>query len=749
MENFTVGDTVLDWLFNGYLIVKVLIGFSIIIFVHELGHFLAAKWMGVRVDRFAVGFFTRVCGYRRGEGFTVGPRPTYAPEDLAQKGYGETDYCLNVLPFGGYVKMMGEEDILVNEETGEYKTTTDPRAFPNKPVWRRMIVVSAGVVFNIVFAILAYAGVYLFLGREMLAPRVGRVEVGSPAHRAGLQGGDVVLAIDGEPVQSFADVHIRSLLGGDVLQFKVQRDGAVLETAVDAQRRIEPGDLSPVGISPDLTTTFSPAVAQSPEKLDFKPGDAITKVAGRPVDSVYEVLDAFERCKGRPVELTVRRGAGAGAGETFSHIARPELVFGAGSAPTTSASSSLPQNLLGLVPRAVVDGLVAGGPGEKAGLKPGDVILRWGPVLNPHFRDITAGTDANDGSPIPVVVERNGARVELSVSPQRPFRLFGATRPMVGVFFSTENSQPIVADVLPGTPAAELGLPRGATLLAVGGAPVANWFDVFERLKTSAGSVVTIRYRAGPDELTAEMAVPGSVVSALALPDAARIYSIDGEDTVILDSGKKAALPTASVARELFKKNIGKTVTVSYISSQLDLERHTKTFAVTAENFDPWQMRALYTWKPVQYFQQYESTVTAQGNPLTALAMGWRQSIDVLRDVYRVIQNMVSPRGRVGVSDVSGPIGIVRAAMRHAESGFSNLMFFLAYISVNLAVINFLPIPVVDGGLMVFLILEKIRGKPLNLKVQVWATLLGLALIGLCFVLVTFQDIAKWVGGSL
>jgi regulator of sigma E protease len=168
MENLSVNESMLQWLLNSYLFIKVLIGFSIIIFVHELGHFAAAKWMGVRVDRFALGFFYRVCGYRRGEGFTFGPRPTYKPEELAARGFGETDYCINALPFGGYVKMLGEDDIVVNEETGEVKPSADPRAFTNKSVGRRMVVVSAGVICNMLFAVLVYAAIFLFLGARKL-----------------------------------------------------------------------------------------------------------------------------------------------------------------------------------------------------------------------------------------------------------------------------------------------------------------------------------------------------------------------------------------------------------------------------------------------------------------------------------------------------------------------------------------------------------------------------------------------------
>ena len=116
---------------------------------------------------------------------------------------------------------------------------------------------------------------------------------------------------------------------------------------------------------------------------------------------------------------------------------------------------------------------------------------------------------------------------------------------------------------------------------------------------------------------------------------------------------------------------------------------------------------------------------------------------------YGVLRSMRAARGRVGVQDGAGPLGSVRVARQRAEASMGDLLSFLAYISVNLAVINFIPLPVVDGGVMMFLLLEKIRRKPMNLKVQVVTTLVGLGLIVLAFVLVTFQDVVKWMSGSL
>ncbi|MGE3180923.1 MAG: RIP metalloprotease, partial [Phycisphaerae bacterium] len=232
------------WLNGLWQFTKVLIGFSLIIFVHELGHFLAAKWCGVRVHRFAVGFGPRVFGYRSGEGLTFGGKPNYTPEEIQEKGYGETDYCLNILPLGGYVKMMGESDFDIDDETGEINVSDDPRAFSNRPVSSRMTVVSAGVVFNLLFSAIAFMSVFL-IGLDMPVPVVGSVLASSPADRAGLLPGDEIISINGHAVDSWRDVVMRESLANGPLSFEIVRDGAPLPGPITITPEDDPIDRMP------------------------------------------------------------------------------------------------------------------------------------------------------------------------------------------------------------------------------------------------------------------------------------------------------------------------------------------------------------------------------------------------------------------------------------------------------------------------------------------------------------------------
>lgn len=757
MSDASVTATFLEWLSTGYLVLKVIIGFSIIIFVHELGHFLAAKWMGVRVERFAVGFFTRLVGYRRGEGVTFGPRrpEEYAQDKLREKGYGETDYCLNALPFGGYVKMMGEDDILINEQTGEVKTTSDPRAFTNKPVGRRMVVVSAGVVFNVLFAVLLYVVVFLFLGRQAVAPVIGRVTPGSPASEAGLAPGDRVLEIDGKPVRSFEDIYEARLLAEKPLLFRVERDGRPLPEPV----RVAPGLLADGDFLRDLDpmlTTELVARSDGAAHPVLRAGDRITQVAGQSVRSAYEIVVAFQRGGGRPLELTVERPDPQAPGVTRTlTVTQPAVLewlpalSGAGSAAEAADST----HLLGFRRRQVIREVVPNSPAACAGFQAGDVIAQWENVANPLYGDIIRSIETKDDQAVPVVVERAGQPVTVTVTPKRPVRVFGSAPPKVGIAFGGDDPRPVVADVVPDTPAAELGVPRGTELLAIGDRSTPNWHAVFEALKAAAGTTVAVRYRVGEEEATGLLRIPSSLVNELDLPPTALIRSINGATSVVTESGRKLSLPSVAAVRKLLERHVGQTVTVEYVPSLLDHATVRRSFDVRADNTDPWQLRAIYNHDLGLGFKPLTERLTAGGNPVRALGMGLKKTGDVLVSVYRILKSVVkgtvTQSGGVGVEHVSGPIGIVRLAVAQAESGFGDLLFFLAYISVNLAVINFIPLPVVDGGLMVFLLLEKIRGKPVNLKVQVITTLAGLALIVLVFVLVTFQDIAKWWSGGL
>ncbi len=131
-------------------------------------------------------------------------------------------------------------------------------------------------------------------------------------------------------------------------------------------------------------------------------------------------------------------------------------------------------------------------------------------------------------------------------------------------------------------------------------------------------------------------------------------------------------------------------------------------------------------------------------NPLSAVAMGVRKTHYVMTMTYLTLLRLV--QGSVPAQQLSGPVGITHIGSRVADQGLVYLVFFLGLLSANLAVVNFLPVPVVDGGHMVFLAIEGLTGKPVSIAVQNAATLVGLVLIGMMFVFVTYNDVVRLFG---
>ena len=137
-----------------------------------------------------------------------------------------------------------------------------------------------------------------------------------------------------------------------------------------------------------------------------------------------------------------------------------------------------------------------------------------------------------------------------------------------------------------------------------------------------------------------------------------------------------------------------------------------------------------------------EMTLLRKSNPIDALMVGVKKTYYFVVMVYQIMERMIFSRS-FGVENIAGPVGIVKMGSEQAAAGYIQLLFFLAMISANLAVLNFLPLPIVDGGLMIFLIIEKIKGSPISLRIQVATQVVGLILIVSVFLFVTLQDLSR------
>src|SRR5437588_7138963 len=239
-------------------IIAVLIVLGPLVFVHELGHYLAAKLFGVRVEVFSIGFGKRLWGFRR----------------------GDTDYRLSALPFGGYVRMSGENPM--EEHAGE------PYEFGSHPRWQRFVIAMAGPLTNILFSVALLTGVFMthyvhpaFLD---LSPAIAYVDAGSAAAKAGIQAGDRITQVDGTPTATWADVVNRMLLDADrdariPLQHGKQ---AIPATVHYGQPESNPIDF--LGVEPDQPYIVGRLEADFPAaKAGLRVGDEILSVNGIPV----------------------------------------------------------------------------------------------------------------------------------------------------------------------------------------------------------------------------------------------------------------------------------------------------------------------------------------------------------------------------------------------------------------------------------------------------------------------------------
>ncbi len=287
----------MDFLTNA---VAFVIALGVIIFVHEAGHLLVAKAFGVRVLAFSLGFGKRLFGFRR----------------------GETEYRVSVVPLGGYVRLGGENPDEISD---------DPREFLNKPRWQRILVYVAGPAMNVVLAILLMAGLFATGtaisgedgGGEAM---VGAVAEGSPAEAAGLRSGDLVVAVDGEPVGSWEDFSTAVVFSpGEPLALTVERGGERLALDV-VPEEVKPYGFGDVGVIPRQVPRVLLVVAGEPaEAAGLREGDELIAVDGRPVANTGDLVRHLEEHPEEEVVLGVRRG-----GERLEVPVVPRAVDGKG-----------------------------------------------------------------------------------------------------------------------------------------------------------------------------------------------------------------------------------------------------------------------------------------------------------------------------------------------------------------------------------------------------------------------------------
>lgn len=518
---------------------------GVLVFVHELGHFIVAKLSNVYVVRLSLGFGKRLFGFKR----------------------GETDYCISAIPLGGYVKMVGQEDMPKTQEEAELadpeiRNVPPERRFDTQPFWKKVAISLAGPFMNLVFALPVLWLVFtigLNIPISIQHTRIGSVETDSPAERAGIKPGERILSINGDPVDDWEHVQL------DILTSNAK--------PLDMQLEHLSGKVTQVRVIP------------------------VRKQNSSRVTIGIEPLDSY-----------------------------------------------------------AVAQIMPGSPGERAGLKVGDLILSYDdkPTDNETMENFFKAIHKSPDQPVTLTVLRNGHTTNVTVVPEEVLGIVGVEfhRNLVAKVDRNEVSPVALAMILR----------PGDTVTAVNGVPVQT--DNVEDMLAS------------------------------------QIRS-HGEEPLKLTIKKEAGW-------------LEKPVEINIRVTPAPIGRIGVIFSGSV-------------------FKQYgpgESFVKSFGAYGDSFAL-------TVKSIYYLVTGKVSTR------EMAGPIGMAVFTTQYWKLGISHYLNLVAILTINLGILNVLPIPMLDGGLILLTVIELVRRKPLEEKHLILFQRIGMAFLLFLVLYVTYNDILR------
>ena len=751
-------------------VVLVVLGVNMLVIVHEFGHFIVARMCGVRCDKFYIWF------------------DAYGFKFFSFKR-GDTEYGLGWLPLGGYVKMFGQEDNpggiqaeidrakaesvdkdgelseVEKKRRGEEikeleKQLYAPDSYLSKNVFQRMAIISAGVVMNVIFAIICATGAAL-MGTPETSAKIGFVAPGSPAWLAGIEAGDEIVAINDNEKPIFSSILV-ACMDREELKLKIVRPGESEPRVIKVTPRMEKGALTPmIGVGPSPSLDLAETDDHMPYALSFdekrrsdilnrlgslRGGERLLSMNGQPVTSPADYLRLRDLFIDRPIEFVFAPTIEKRGGERVVDEAKDVVSV-------TIEPVRAPDVGIRLTMGEIVE-IQSGSVTEKAGLKAreedengsvvnhGDVIVEVNnvPVLDPLWfpytifnmtgretrnpstsADVgtvddgqtTIKTSSSSSQTILLTVLRDGQRLDVPITLPRVAPYTGLTDrrgilacDALGLAYQVK---PIISGV-DGTANFEKS-PLGGVIVGLN-AKVPNpgedvpksLRETFKNLtghsvtKSEKGELVDVSWRFNPKSETTPVddftAVTWLLEVLSYLPDgtpvSVSVNCLDGEETTIETKVKREG--------EVFVESRGLLFGVDAVYQRAD-------------------------------------------NLGEAFSFGVDKTIEAASQVFVFLKNVGK---NVSAKALGGPGLIVGTAYEAAGRNDGVFLLFLCLISANLAVVNFLPIPVLDGGHMVFLLYEAITGRKPNEKIQIGLSYVGLALILALMFWVIFLDIVRY-----
>jgi regulator of sigma E protease len=293
-----------------------LIVIGILVLVHELGHFLAARSCGMRADIFALGIGFRLLGYNKTTGFSFGK----LAENIDLQG--NTDYRLCAFPIGGYVKIAGMIDESMDKNF--LKTEPKPWEYRSKPVWKRMIVITAGVIMNIFLAFLIFYSLTIIKGKTITeTTTIGYVSKNSIAGEFGLKEGDKITTINNDAVDNWDDLQNKIYLDnlGESVTFELIRDGKNANIKIPKEKLKDITERN-IGIYPEkIVPLINSVIPGNPaEKCGIKKGDVITEFAGEKITNSQKLIDLIKANTNKESDVSWLRD-----GKTMTSKVTPQL----------------------------------------------------------------------------------------------------------------------------------------------------------------------------------------------------------------------------------------------------------------------------------------------------------------------------------------------------------------------------------------------------------------------------------------
>ncbi len=699
-------------------ILKVALGLSFVIFIHELGHFLVAKWCDVNVTTFSIGFGPALpgCSFQR----------------------GETTYKLSLIPLGGYVQMVGQVD---GDEASD-GSEDDPRSYRNKSVGQRMAIISAGVIMNVILAVICFIAVYQGPGKDRAAAVIGAVDTDSPAYRQGMRSGDAVLQIGTTRNPTFEELMIIVMGSTDdeKIPFEVRHpDGHEARLVIEPRKRSR--DTRPmIGVTPSerlqlrerrlVDSTFptpaAPGSAAAAATPHFAFGDQIVATTDPDSDGAITELPDDPRAPG------------LGQKDYFAFARRMQQLAG--------------KTVVVRVQRGkeMVDVTVPPTYRHSLGVR-----MQMGEVISIRL-----------GSPADGKIHSPNADTKRSGDKIQAVSVTGVDGKVI-----TYRDEPKEGE----EPLDPERLPQQLKQWAAGRLEYAKQHPEDAKKLSWDVTLAVRRHRdqAGPqfDDLSVTLpwdlgwrfdkAIPINATSPVAIPELGLAYQVHSTVAAVEDG--KCPLKAGDVIKNIKFDVQGPKEIVKGSWQRDDLE-DTQWAQIAHELLEnPFPLAKVHlkvkrdqkieeveivpspdkAWPLAErgWFLMQDTRRQKASNIFEAVAMGMHDTHSNMMQVFQNLRGMVT--GRLSVKNLVGPLMIGKVAFRFASVDFSEFVFFLGLISVNLAVVNFLPVPVLDGGHMVFLIYEKLRGKPASEGVRVAATYAGLVLILSLMLFVFWLDITR------